>query len=181
MGYNYEYYFDEIPMNGYIAANAIVGAVMSFIGMFLFFGCLLYIFKAVYSYVLFKKMGRKGWEGIIPIYNKIIKLQVLNIPIWMIIFAFIPGANVALSVVIAINIARKFNKDILFTIGLIFIPIVFYPILAFGSDEFNPDANGIFDENNNINSSKYNFGYCTKCGTKLTGKYCSSCGTKSDV
>lgn len=175
MEFDYEYYFDEMPRYNAYISDRVAGVIVSFISVALFFGVLLFIFKTVYNWYLFKKMGRKGWEGIIPIYNTIIELQVLNIPLWMIIFVFIPGANIAVSVIIAMNIAKKFNKDILFTIGLIFLPIVFYPILAFGKDEFNSSISGIF-ENRVINE----FGYCTKCGTKLLGKYCSECGKKRD-
>ena len=86
---NYEYYFNDIPSNGYSAISMFGGILLYFILMSILFSGLIYIFKMIYSYKLFKKMGRKGWEGLIPIYNTIIKLQVLNIPIWMIILLFI--------------------------------------------------------------------------------------------
>lgn len=175
---NYEYYFNDMPSNQYF--YGVFGSiVLSFIFMSILFSAFIYIFKMIYSYKLFKKMGRKGWEGLIPIYNTIIKLQVLNIPIWMIVFLFIPGINIALSVIIAINISRKFSKDILFTMGLILVPVVFYPILAFGKSEFNPNINGIFDDYN-VNYREDSYGYCTNCGEKLLGNYCSKCGTKKD-
>lgn len=176
---NYEYYFNDIPSNDYSTISMFGGILLYFILMSILFSGLIYIFKMIYSYKLFKKMGRKGWEGLIPIYNTIIKLQVLNIPIWMIILLFIPGINVALSVIISINMAKKFNKDILFTIGLIFAPIVFYPILAFGKSEFNPDISGIFDDNI-IENVETTYGYCTNCGARLIGNYCSECGMKKD-
>lgn len=176
---NYDYYFNDAPSYNYFGGSLVASMIIYFIFMAMLFGGIIYIFKLVYSYKLFKKMGRKGWEGLIPIYSTIIKLKVLNIPIWMILFLIIPGMNVALSVIITINIARKFNKDILFTIGLIFAPVVFYPILAFDKSEFNPNINGIFD-NNSFEYEKDNYGYCTKCGAKLSGIYCSECGMKKD-
>ena len=70
---NYEYYFNDIPSNGYSSINVFGGILLYFILMSILFSGLIYIFKMIYSYKLFKKMGRKGWEGLIPIYNTIIK------------------------------------------------------------------------------------------------------------
>lgn len=176
---NYEYYFNDMPSYKYFDVNMFVSLIFCFIFIAILFSGLAYIFKLVYSYKLFKKMDRKGWEGLIPIYNTIIKLKVLNIPIWMILFLFVPGMNIVLSVIIAINTSIKFGKDILFTIGLIFAPVVFYPILAFDKSVFNQNINGIFD-NNAVQSKVDDYGYCTKCGTKLSGIYCSRCGMKKD-
>lgn len=71
----------------------------------------------------------------------------------MILFLLVPGMIIALSAIIAINTSRKFSKDILFTMGLIFAPVVFYPILAFDKSVFNQNINGIFD--NNDESKEY--------------------------
>lgn len=175
---NYEYYFNDMPSYKYFYGNTFVNLIFYFIFFAILFSGIVYIFKLVYSYKLFEKMGRKGWEGLIPIYSTIIKLKVLNIPIRMILFLFVPGMIIALSVTIAINTSRKFSKDILFTMGLIFAPVVFYPILAFDKSVFNQNINGIFD--NNDESKEDTYGYCTNCGAKLSGIYCSKCGTKKD-
>ena len=176
---DYEYYFNDMSSYKNFYGNMFGSLIFSFIFIAILFSGLVYIFKLVYSYKLFKKMGRKGWEGLIPIYNTIIKLKVLNIPIWMILFLFVPGMNIALSVIIAINTSIKFGKDILFTIGLIFAPVVFYPILAFDNSVFNQNVNGIFD-NNDFESEEDDYGYCNNCATKLSGIYCSRCGMKKD-
>lgn len=39
-------------------------------------------------------------------------------------------------------------------------------------------AMGAFQNNNNNNAQAATNGYCTKCGTPLTGQFCSNCGTK---
>ncbi len=173
MIYENENYITDFNLNSY----AILGAIFSLIFFILFFVFFLYIFKMIYNYFLFKKMGRKGWEGIIPIYNVFVKLKVLDIPLWLILFYFIPGASIVLYVVIAINMGIKFQKDTFFIIGLVFLPIVFCPILAFGKSEFNKEIVGIFEDDKNKDDT---FSYCTNCGTKLNGTYCYMCGKKSD-
>ena len=97
---------------------------------------------------------------------------------WIIVFLFIPGANIAVTIITGINMAKKFQKDNLFAVGLILLPFVFYPILAFGKSKFNPEIKGIFENENNVYENKPSMGYCTNCGSKLEGMYCSNCGTK---
>jgi len=140
--------------------------------VFLIFSLIILAFKIVYNWVLFKKLKREGWESLIPIYNTIIKMQVLDIPLWMIILLFIPPINIVVHICIAINMGKKFDKDLGFIIGLVFVPIIFYPILAFGKSEFHEEINGIFE-----NVSK-DTNYCTSCGTKVSGTYCTNCGKK---
>ena len=73
----------------------------------------------------------------------------------------------------SINLAKKFDKDAFFALGLIILPVVFYPILAFSDAEYNSNAAGLF-ESCKVSDKRY----CTNCGNVVTGKYCSNCGSK---
>jgi hypothetical protein len=48
----------------------------------------------------------------------------------------IPFANLSVAILIYIELAKKFGKEIGFAIGMILLPIVFFPILGFGSAEY---------------------------------------------
>lgn len=85
---------------------------------------------------IFDKAGKPGWAAIIPIYNIIVLLEIIEKPIWWIVLFFLPFANVVAAVLIDIELAKKFGKDALFGIGLLLLPIVFFPILAFGSARY---------------------------------------------
>ena len=168
-----DYYYDT-PYDRLL--DGFIYALLAVMGVFFIIVLVVLIFSIVYNWIIFKKAKREGWESIIPIYNTIIKFQFLNIPMWMIIILFIPGINVVIPIVIAINMAKKFGKDIGFAIGLIFLPIIFYPIIAFGKSEFHPEIKGIF-ESNEINTNT-NSRYCTNCGTRIDGNFCTNCGQK---
>ena len=129
-------YFMNIPLYIEGIDNSILLLLIKIFFLFLMFIFLLLVFRAIYNWVLFKKIGREGWESIIPIYNKIIMIQTLEIPTWMIVLLFVPPFVLIVNVFIAINIAKKFDKDIGFMIGLILLPIIFYPILAFGNAQY---------------------------------------------
>lgn len=81
---------------------------------------------------VFTKAGQPGWASIIPIYNFIVILQIIGKPWWWIIGMIIPFVNFVVFIMLAIELARVFGKGIGYAIGLILLPFVFYPMLAFG-------------------------------------------------
>ena len=85
---------------------------------------------------IFVKTKNKGWKSLIPVYNYIVELEFLDLPIWMIVLFFIPVANIAFVIITSIKMAKRFGKDGKFATGLILLPAVFYPILAFGDAKY---------------------------------------------
>ncbi len=81
---------------------------------------------------VFTKAGQPGWASIIPIYNFIVILQIIGKPWWWIIGMIIPFVNFVVFIMLAIELAKVFGKGIGYAIGLILLPFVFYPMLAFG-------------------------------------------------
>jgi hypothetical protein len=81
---------------------------------------------------IFVKAGKPGWGAIIPIYNLILYLEIVGKPLWWIILCLIPFVNIVILIILALELAKKFGKTVGFAIGLIILPIIFYPILGFG-------------------------------------------------
>ena len=76
---------------------------------------------------IFSKCNQSGWKVLIPFYNLFIITKIIKKPIWWnIIYLLIPVAHI----IVAIQIAKLFEKKILFIIGLIVLPLIYYPILA---------------------------------------------------
>ena len=112
-------------------------------GGFLIFYFGISIFFLVAYWKLFTKAGEPGWAIIVPIYNVIVMLKIAGKPWWWIfmpLIGIIPlvGWIVAMvfSVLVMHGISTNFGKDSGFTVGLVLLPIVFIPILAFGSAEY---------------------------------------------
>lgn len=80
---------------------------------------------------LFVKAGQPGWASIIPIYNIYILLKIVCRPSWWLLLYIIPFVNIIVSIVVTLDLAKRFNKGTGFGIGLILLPVIFYPILAF--------------------------------------------------
>ncbi len=85
---------------------------------------------------VFTKAGEPGWGVLVPIYNFYLMCKIAQRPGWWLILMFIPIVNIAVAVVLSIDIARHFGKGAGFGVGLAFLGFVFYPILGFGSAEY---------------------------------------------
>lgn len=137
-GYNYNYDYDAVTGAGALAAFTGIWLVMiiivALIGLAVGIVCLISMWK------LFTKAGRTGWYAIIPILNIITLLDIIGYK-WYYIFALclavIPYigwlASLLFNITLMIKLVRAYgNKEpIPFAIGLIFLPYVFLPIMAF--------------------------------------------------
>ena len=94
------------------------------------------LFVIVSMWKVFEKAGQPGWGILIPIYNIYLFLVIAGKPGWWIILYFIPFVNFVIGIIVSIDIAKKFGKDAGFGIGLAFLGIIFYPILAFGDAQY---------------------------------------------
>lgn len=95
--------------------------------------------------VVYKKAGKPWWSALVPIYNLIIELELATMPMWTIILLFIPIVNIVIMLKAKMNLAVAFNKKKEFGIGLTFLPFIFYPILAFGKNEYRGINNAAFE------------------------------------
>jgi hypothetical protein len=102
-------------------------------GIFGIIYLLVFVLLIVSIWKIFTKAGKPGWAAIIPIYNVIVMLEIVGRPIWWIILLFIPIANLVVAILLAVDLAKAFGKGIGTAIGLILLPIIFYPILGLGS------------------------------------------------
>ena len=89
---------------------------------------------------VFAKAGQPGWPSIIPIYNLYIWCKIVGRPAWWIILMLIPFVNIIVAIVLCIDVAKSFGKAAGFGIGLVFLGIIFLPILGFGSAQYQGAA-----------------------------------------
>jgi hypothetical protein len=85
---------------------------------------------------IFDKAGEPGWAAIIPVYNLYILLKIAGRPGWWILLFFIPFVNFIISIIVSIDIAKRFGKGTGFALGLVFLPFIFYPMLAWGDASY---------------------------------------------
>jgi hypothetical protein len=128
-------------------------------------GFLLWLFIAICRWIVFQKAGQAGWKSLIPIYDTFVQLRIIQRPQWwgyliigvsiiQVILTYIQDGDAnntmslqfmssiatlvsfVFSVRITHGLSQSFGHGVGFTLGLLFLPFIFYPILAFGSSTY---------------------------------------------
>jgi uncharacterized protein DUF5684 len=85
---------------------------------------------------VFTKAGQEGWKAIIPFYNLYVLLQIVKRPGWWLLLFLVPIANLIVSIVVYNDLAKAFGKDVGYTLLLLFLPFIGFPMLGFGSAKY---------------------------------------------
>ncbi len=177
MNYYYNLPYSNYDMQHFFSAY---GAIVSILAI------ILVVFGIVTGWRILTKAGDKGWKILIPIYGTYCMFKAANSVgiFWgflalsivsslvMTLMAGVPTLAAILSVVVGIvtfimsfiyckNMATAFGKGTGFAVGLFLLPIIFLPILAFGSAEYMTGS-----------------GYSRIPGTTSTWR-CANCGTEN--
>lgn len=125
----------------FAADDAMAGVMAALTAYFVVVG-IISIVMIVGMWKVFEKAGQPGWAAIVPIYN----LYVLTVEVakkemlWFILFlvlALFCGPLVLIpAFVVNMEVAKKFGKGGGFGIGLTLLGFIFYPILGFGSAQY---------------------------------------------
>jgi hypothetical protein len=121
--------------------DALVGAAGGAIaGVFLFLiiiGAALQIICWAGIWKTASKAGQPGILACIPIIQFFIAMLVAKKPLWWVLLCFVPIVQFVIGFIVVHEISKRFGRDIGTTLGLIFLPFIFWPILGFGSAEYN--------------------------------------------
>jgi len=98
---------------------------MSVVELFIFF-LVVQLVHFAGTWKLYLKAGRKPWEAIVPIYNAIVLMKIINRPTWWVILLFIPVINLLMFPVIWIETARSFGKNSRLDTVLAVVTLGFY-------------------------------------------------------
>lgn len=88
----------------------------------------------------FVKAGQPGWACLVPFYNMYIMCKIAGRPGWWIVLMFIPIVSIVFVVIVMVDIATSFGKSALFGVGLVLLGFIFFPILGFGTAEYQGPA-----------------------------------------
>ena len=111
------------------------GAAGIGVGAMIFFAAFMILMIAS-MWKVYTKAGKPGWAALIPIYNLIVLLQIVRKPLWWIVMFLIPVVNFIFLILFYVELAKAFGKSGGFAAGLIFLGIIFFPILGFGSSQY---------------------------------------------
>ena len=85
---------------------------------------------------VFEKAGKPGWAAIVPIYNIIVMLEIVGKPTWWVVLLLVPIVNYVILIWMINLMSLSYGKTTGFTLGLIFLAPIFWPILGFGDAQY---------------------------------------------
>ena len=85
---------------------------------------------------IFEKAGYAGWKSVVPVYNMIVWLRVLERPMWWLIFIAIPYLSIFMFFLMVWKTIRRFGKtSYLLLIPATCFPCLYFPYLGFSRRE----------------------------------------------
>src|SRR5438270_8925369 len=105
-------------------------------------GLLIAVLMIAAMWKIFTKARQPGWACLIPIYNIYILCKIVGRPGWWVILMLIPFVNFIIGIILCIDLAKSFGNGVGFGLGVAFLGIIFFPILGFGSSQYQGPAAG---------------------------------------
>ena len=124
--------------------------------VFLFAVLVISVICIVANWKIFSKAGKPGWAVLIPIYNIYVMSDIIfgNVTyfvtvliVWVVsmvgsfsgigVLSGLAGlASIVVYIVYCVKLSNAFGKSGGFAVGLVLLPVIFFPILGFGSSEY---------------------------------------------
>ncbi len=120
-------------MTNYDSSAAGAGAFLAILAVLLIPMIIVAVIMVIAQWKIYTKAGKPGWAAIIPIYNLIVLLEIVGKPTWWVILLLLPCVNIIILIWVTNLLSKSFGQSEGFTVGLLLLGFVFYPILAFGN------------------------------------------------
>lgn len=118
------------------------GSALGGIFLLLYFGFIFGLVAVTIAglWKTFEKAGEPGWGAIVPIYNTYLVLKIAGRPGWWLLLFFIPFVNIYVMFRMYYDFALSFGRGVGYMLGLLFLSVVFFPLLGFGDAEYQGPA-----------------------------------------
>jgi len=87
---------------------------------------------------IYEKADKPGWAAIVPIYNSLVWFEIINKPWYWLLLICIPYVGFIWSVWSVNLLVKRFGYSEAFTVGVLFLPFIFLPIIAFSDSKYIP-------------------------------------------
>ena len=86
------------------------------------------------------KANQPGWACLIPFYSTFVTLEIVGKPAIWLLWILLPIVNIVFGIWMLNLLAKSFGKSEGFTVGMILLPFIFFPILGLGSATYQGPA-----------------------------------------
>lgn len=131
-------------MYGYSEVATMATAMFVVIGIFAVIGLACLALFIIGEWKVFKKAGYEGWISLVPFYNTYTLSKIVWGNGWLFLLCLIPLGGTIFQIATLAKLAKVFNKGTGFSVGMVFLPVIFMLILGMsGTSSYSgPNANG---------------------------------------
>lgn len=126
--------------------NAVGLAAMSIVavGVFVFLCLICLALFIVGQWKVFRKAGYEGWISLIPFYNAYTLSKIVWGNGWLFLLCLIPLGGAIFQIATLAKLAKVFNKGTGFSVGMVFLPVIFMLVLGMSGTSYysGPNASG---------------------------------------
>lgn len=131
-------------MYSYTGVATMATAMLVVIGVFAVIGLACLALFIVGEWKVFKKAGYEGWISLVPFYNTYTLSKIVWGNGWLFLLCLIPVGGTIFQIATLAKLAKVFNKGTGFSVGMVFLPVIFMLILGMSSTSSysGPNASG---------------------------------------
>ena len=133
---------------------------MNFIASFLLISLLMTVGYSILIMLggkkIFKKASQKEITAFYPILNLFTMLEITDTSIYLGILFFIPVLNVLANSIMLYRLGKVFNTGFMYQVGLVLMPIIFYPLLAYGNKQYKVNDEKFFNSMRSMKEENIN-------------------------
>ena len=117
----------DYDMMGAIAGMGLVVTIVSLV---------VAVFAIICMWKIYEKADEPGWAAIVPFYNTYVLFKITWGNGWFFLLCMIPFANFVVLIITYWKLAKVFGGGVVEFLLLLFLPVVAFPIMAFGGAEY---------------------------------------------
>jgi hypothetical protein len=123
-------------MQDYDSSASALAPIIAIVSAMIIPIIIIWVVMVIAHWKIYEKAGKPGWAAIVPIYNIIVLLEIVGKPVWWILLLLVPCVNIVFLVWMTNLLSKSFGQSEGFTVGLLLLGIVFYPMLGFGNYQY---------------------------------------------
>lgn len=127
-----DYYYSDTTADPAYTAGLVIGVLLVYLLMI----AVAFVVTGIMWAGVFKKAGHAKWKAFVPFYSQWMLVKIAGRPESHFWLQFIPYAGIYWAVCTLNDIAKSFGKDAAYTVGLVFIPVVFASMLSYGEAQY---------------------------------------------
>lgn len=136
--------YDSYNSYGYSDSSAdgasVLLVIMAIMGIYALVFLVIWLANGFAWAGLFAKAGHPQWGAFVPFYNTWIMVKIAGRPESHFWLQFIPYAGIYWAILSVNDVAKSFGKDTAYTVGLLFVPVVFASMLSYGQARYRGPA-----------------------------------------